>query len=440
MTIRIIVIMDKSSNWYKLDNAAKIIPSTVRGANTRVFRISCELIEDVDPKILQQALDESIIEYPFFNCILRRGLFGYYLEDSQLKCTVVEENLPACSPLYLPGKKSLLYRVFYYKRRINMEMFHVLADGTGAFMFFRRMVTRYLEIAHDFRVDSDFFANEIASLQERNNDSFTHYYQNQKGLKQLKSLSSNNAFQLNGETDSNNNCHLVEVMVSSKEFKALAEKYNSTVGVLSTAIYIAAIIDTMSSAQKKKPIVVSVPVNLRQYFKSFTARNFFGVISIKYDPMDFDNTLSSIIGVVNASFKEQLDPKRINETMNSYAALEHNIAIKVVPLFIKDYAIGQFDAAAKKGVTTSISNMGVIKMPAEVTPFIDRFSAFMTAAKEQITICSFRDRLVFGECSAFVDHPTMLNLCRRLSSEGIRVEVATNDYDDLTEEKKEETV
>lgn len=427
--------MEKRTNWYKLDNAAKIIPSTIRGANTRVFRISCELFEDVDPEILQRALDESIVEYPFFNCILRRGLFWYYLEDSSLSCTVEKEHLPVCSALYYPGKKSLLYRVFYYKRRISIEMFHVLADGTGAFMFFRRMVTRYLEIAHDFHVDGDFFAAEIDSLQERNNDAFRHFYQNQKGLKQLKSLSSNHAYQLNGEVDGNNESHVVEATVSAKAFKKLAQKHNATVGVLCTAIYIAAIIDTMSTAQKKKPIVVSVPVNLRQYFASNTARNFFGVISIKYNPLDFDNTLESIIKVVNDSFKKQLEPDRINSTMNSYAALEHNIAIKVVPLFIKDYAVGRFDAAAKSGVTTSISNMGVIKMPAEVTPFIERFSAFMTAAKEQITVCSFRDKMVFGECSAFTNHPTMLNLCRRLTAEGIGVEIATNDYDVYTKNK-----
>ncbi len=363
--------MDRSSHWYKLDNAAKIIPSTVRGANTRVFRISCELFEEIDPEILQRALDESIVEYPFFNCILRRGLFWYYLEDSNLSCTVEEENLPPCSALYLPGKKSLLYRVFYYKRRISIEMFHVLADGTGAFMFFRRMVTRYLEIAHDFHVDGDFFAAEVSSLDEKNNDAFRHFYQNQKGLKQLNTLASTKAFQLHGEIDANNESHIVEACVSAKAFKALSDKYHSTVGVLATSIYIASIIDTMSTAQKKKPIVVSVPVNLRQYFQSYTARNFFGVISIKFDPMDYDKTLDSIINVVNDAFKKQLEPSRVNETMNSYAALEHNIAIKVVPLFIKDYVVGRFDAEAKKGVTTSISNMGVIKMPAEVTPFIE---------------------------------------------------------------------
>ena len=43
------------SKWYQLDNAAKIVPSTTGGADTRVFRITCELKEDVDPDTLQSA-------------------------------------------------------------------------------------------------------------------------------------------------------------------------------------------------------------------------------------------------------------------------------------------------------------------------------------------------------------------------------------------------
>ena len=45
--------MEKSNNWYKLDNAAKIVPSTAKGANTRVFRLTCQLTEQVDEDILQ---------------------------------------------------------------------------------------------------------------------------------------------------------------------------------------------------------------------------------------------------------------------------------------------------------------------------------------------------------------------------------------------------
>ena len=38
----------KQKNWYKLDNVAKIIPSSVEGADTRVFRVACELKDDVE--------------------------------------------------------------------------------------------------------------------------------------------------------------------------------------------------------------------------------------------------------------------------------------------------------------------------------------------------------------------------------------------------------
>ena len=131
--------MAKNRNWYELDNAAKIVPSTAKGANTRVFRLTCQLREQVDEDILQRALDEIIEDFPIFNCVLHRGLFWYYLEETDLRAKVEEENTPACEPIYIPGRKNLLYRVNYYNNRINLEMFHVLADGTGAFMFFKNL-------------------------------------------------------------------------------------------------------------------------------------------------------------------------------------------------------------------------------------------------------------------------------------------------------------
>ena len=415
--------------WYRLDNAAKIIPSTARGANTRVFRIICELYEEIDPEMLQQALDETIVEYPLFNCILRRGFFWYYLEDSEIRPVVTVDCLPACSPLYYPDKKNLLYRVCYFKRRIVLEMFHVLADGTGAFMFFRRLVTRYLEIAHDFRVDASFFDSEASSLEEKMNDAFRHFYKRGKGLKQLHELSSVNAYQLTGEQDVNLLPHLTEGCVSAQAFVREAKKNNATVGVFAVAVYIASVIDGMSEAQKKRMIVISVPVNLRQFFPSNTARNFFGVIRITYDPQDFDGNLSSITETVDRQFKERLKVDNVIDNMNSYTALERNPAIKVLPLLFKDLAIQFFDYNAKRGVTSSVSNMGQIRMPVETHGFIQRFSGFMTATSQQITICTFKDQMVFGEVSPFSTHRVMLSFYRRLTAMGIPVTLSTNDHD-----------
>ncbi len=422
--------MEKRANWYRLDNAAKIVPSTAKGANTRVFRLTCELTEEVDRDALQEALDETAKEFPFFNCVLHRGIFWYYLEDSDLRAEVEEEHTPACLPLYIPGKKALLYRVNYFKKRINLEMFHVLADGTGAFMFFKTMIIRYLQLKHglsdDIRPVDDF------SVEEKNVDAFRDNYAKQKGLSQLKEMKKVKAYQVSGEVDDNLLPHLLEGCVSASKFLELSHKYDTTVGVMCVALYIKAVIQGMSRFQRKRHIVVSVPVNLRQFYKSGTARNFFGVINIDYDPALYDGELKSIIDPVAADFKEKLSPENIEKTMNSYSTLEHNLAIKMVPLPIKDFAIGYFDRAAKKGVTTSMSNLGQIKMPKEVCEYIDKFSAFMTASSQQVCVCSFKDRMVFGEVSPYKTHKTMLNFMRCLTQEGLEVELATNDYDDYT--------
>ena len=311
-------------------------------------------------------------------------------------------------------------------------MFHVLADGTGAFMFFKTLIIRYLQLKHS--LSEDIKPVDEFSVEEKNVDAFTDNYSKQKGLKQLKEMSSVKAYQVSGELDENLLPHLLEGTVSSSKFLELAHKYNTTVGVLCVAIYIKAAILSMNRGQKKRHVVVSVPVNLRQFYHSGTARNFFGVINIDYDPANYDGNLNTIIEPVDKAFKEKLSAENIEKTMNSYSALEHNLAVKVVPLPIKDFTIGRFDAAAKKGVTTSMSNIGRIKMPKEVEEYIDRFSAFMTASSQQVTVCSFGDKMTFGEASPFKTHRVMLNFFRCLSEQGIEVELGSNDYDEEVSE------
>lgn len=104
-------------NWKKLDNAAKIFPSTIEQSETRVFRFYCELNEDVDPQALQEAVCQAVKQFPHFLKILRKGLFWYYLENSQQKPVVMEESESPCPHIYRPGQHNLLFQVTYYKKR-----------------------------------------------------------------------------------------------------------------------------------------------------------------------------------------------------------------------------------------------------------------------------------------------------------------------------------
>ena len=136
------------SKWRKLDNAALAFPPATDKNDTRVFRMYCELTEEISPQILQDALDRTMKKYPLFQVVLRKGLFWFYLERRDIRAVAKEEKKPPCSRLYIPDKKSLLFEVSYYENRINFEVYHALTDGTGARNFLQELVQNYLILRH----------------------------------------------------------------------------------------------------------------------------------------------------------------------------------------------------------------------------------------------------------------------------------------------------
>ena len=419
----------KDIHWYKLDNAAKIIPSTAVGSDTRVFRLCCELKEEVDGGVLQAALDDAVREYPHFQCYLKKGLFWYYMEQSPEKAEVTEEKLPALSALYYPGRKTLLFRVNYYRRRINLEVYHVVSDGAGAFQFFRQIICNYLVQKHALLIGSDL--ENKGSFEEKADDAFRYYYTRKNKSRALKQIFGGKkpACQLRGTRDENLNIHLLEGVVSVRAFLDLCHAHHTTLALMTTAIMIEAVIREMRISERNRPVVVTVPVNLRNYFPTETTRNFYGVITISYHASAYDGTIDSILKVIQQSYEDQLKEDQIEKTMNTYSALERNWALKMVPLQLKDLGIQGFNYLRLREVTTSVSNVGRLTMPEQTVPYIDRFSAFMATQKGQMVVVSFEDKLAFGITSAFKRHDVMRNFFRSLVRLGLEVELATNDYD-----------
>lgn len=415
------------TKWYQLDNAAKIVPSTTGGSDSRVFRITCELKEEVDPEVLQSAVTSAARDFPHFSSVLKKGMFWYYLDQSDLEAEVTQDDRPALETIYWEGRRNLLYRVNYYGCRINLEMFHVLTDGTGAFEFLKAILTEYFRLKYGL-TDLETTVSR-ASGGDRQNDAFGKYYQKATEKPDEQKTTPKRAYHLHGDRDENLHSHLMEGTVSVSAFLAAARERKSTVAELSTALFIQACLKEMSVRERKYPVVLSVPVNLRNYFPSDTARNFFGVINVAYDPALYNGTLESIIPVVRDSFARQLQQDQIELTMNSYAALEHNLAIKVVPLLIKNLVISAINAKAQMGITGTISNVGKITVPEEMEPYIRKFSCFMAAPSVQVCVCSYKDELVFGVASAFIQQPVIRSFFRDMVDMGIDVVLESNDFE-----------
>ena len=65
----------KTIKWKRLDNVSKIFPATSNNKDTKVLRLACELNDDVEPTILQNALDMAMESFPLYRSVLRREIF-----------------------------------------------------------------------------------------------------------------------------------------------------------------------------------------------------------------------------------------------------------------------------------------------------------------------------------------------------------------------------
>ncbi len=414
--------------WTRLDNAAKIFPANTNEKDTRVFRFICELEEDIDKEILQQALDSTISLFPMYQVVLRRGFFWYYFETTDLKPLVKGEDKPPCGMLYVQNAKNLLFQVTYFNKRINLEMYHALADGTGALGFLKTLVYFYITIRYqeDFKdrlpgLDYD------ASFSQKMDDSFLKHYSGDQKLDKIKITK---AYQIAGHRTIDNRIKVIEGEMSVKQILELAHHHNTTLTVYLTALFMKAISMEMPMRAKKYPVVLSVPVNLRTYFPSDTARNFFTTINISYDFGKASGDLDDVIKVVKETFEKELTEEKLREHMNRLSALEHNAFMRVIPLVWKDSILRLANNLADRGVTASLSNIGRVTITKELMPYIHIFNCFTSVRRPQIAMCSFGDRLMVSLASPFTATDIQKNFFRILSSEGANVCIASNIKDE----------
>ena len=133
-----------------------------------------------------------------------------------------------------------------------------------------------------------------------------------------------------------------------------------------------AIYHDMPALERKKPICISLPVNLRNYYPSETARNFFNSVCIAHT-LTPEDTLETVAPVFDAKLKEVLKPENIRAQMDAYEKLEHIPGIRPVPLVIKNAAVKFFTKLEDRHVSAVVSNMGRVSIPEGMKPYIHNF-------------------------------------------------------------------
>lgn len=406
-----------------LDNAGKIFPWTSNKRDTKVFRFACELYETIEPDALQSALNLTLEEFPIFRSSLRQGLFWYYLRPSSAEAYVKKETEPPCSSIYDSDRYNLLFEVTYYGKRINVEVYHALTDGTGALQFLRTLVYHYICIRYhaDFPHGAPSFDYD-ASYTQKAEDSFKKYYTKPVHIKNKEVR----AYKVRGAKTHYNRLNIIEGVMDAKAVLEKAHEYNCTVSIFLASVFLCSISKNAPLSQKKRPVVLTVPINLRNFFQSESVRNFFCTMNIAYDFYKQPDDLASVTAYISKSFQEKLNIDYISSRMNGFSSIERNAFARIVPLFLKNIVMRMAGKINEIETTASLSNIGKVKMPEGFERYIRIFDVFISTTKIQMCLCSYDNHLTLSFSSAFRETDIQKDFFRTLSSMGIDVTITAN--------------
>lgn len=412
--------------WDKLDNTAHLFP-VISGENkSNVYRISVTLKEEIDQTKLQEALNIVLPQFKGFNVRLREGVFWYYFEENgKTAPTVKEEAAYPCRFIVQNKNRSYLFRVSYYKRRINLEVFHVLTDGMGGINFLKELTYQYLRLVHPELREK--FGDALSSDTSLNReDSFLRNYK--KGYE--KRYNSQRAYLLKGQKLKKGEFGVMHGYMNIKQLKEVCNRYETSInefliGVFAWSIYT----EFMHSISEDKPIRIAVPVNLRSYFNSITTKNFFVMVSAEFKVENKDYTFEEVLKFIKESLRGQISKEQLENIFSYNVSNEKNIIMRAVPLFIKNLVIHYIYVNAALANTSTVTNIGNIVLKEEYAPYVEMFHAFLAMSKGQNikgSICSYKDTLVFTFSSVLAEPAVQRAFFRKLAQEGIELSIESN--------------
>ena len=358
-------------DFLKLDNAAKVFPAQNTKTWSNVIRYSINLTEEIDPVTLEKALKDILPRFPSMCVKIKRGIFWYYFEHNDKTPVIIEDDLKhQCVPIRYTESNDFLFKIFYLKNRITIESFHALTDGYGCEIFLNTLAAQYLRLkGHKISNGGSVFDITEKPKMEELEDSFLKNAT--KGAK--ASRSKPNVYHRKGEKLPAFCSHITVGYMPVDKIKELCKKYNATITEFFTAVLVEIYIDFQKREEKKqKEISIQVPVNSRNQFKSETLRNFSVCYSVRIDPTLGEYTFEEILKQVSLYLRYINNPKTLGAMFASNIKLEAFPLMRVIPLVIKDLAIGVSYALTAESTTTALlTNLGKVDLPEDMLPFVE---------------------------------------------------------------------
>lgn len=412
-----------ADTWFSLDDSSKIYPISMGYGNMSIFRLSVNLKEKVVPELLQIALMFTIKRFPTFATTLKKGFFWHYLDSNRERYKVEEEKYIPCQPIKVSKSGSHSFKVLYYNNRISVEFFHVLTDGTGGLIFLKALVAEYLRL-NNVCIDNE---NLIWDIDEAPNaNEVRNEFEHVENSSTSSGFIDKKAVEMNGYLSKIKPCQIFHFKMNINEVKQAAKKHNCKITAYILALMFIAC--KKATDQMHGEISINVPVNMRQYYPTNTVRNFSMYFGVRI-PVEEINDVDSIIPCI----EKQLNQKATKENMTKMVTATKKLisSINFIPLLIKQpVAKIIYGFLGEKIFTTTLSNLGVVKMPNKYCEYIESMDFVLSTTVTNRASCSmitFNDIVTLSISKMTVDPTFEDQMYELFKKDNINVDVEGSD-------------
>lgn len=426
---------NKKEVWYKLDLSAIVYPTLQRKDFSSVYRLSVVLKEEIQPDILQKALDITLLRFPTYKVAIRKGLFWRYLEPNNRPGPFVTPDIKnPCMPMPFKANNRYLLRVYYYGRRISLEAHHCLGDGTGGMCVLQTLTAVYLGLLGHPITPSGFVLDIHDSPHpEELEDAYMRYANAQV----RPPRPGEKTYRVRGTKEPFYTLNIIDGIMSVQNVMAVAKKYNATLTEYLNAVLLYALLQKQEADMPFRihPVKIAMPVNLRRFFPSRTLRNFITMVYPSIDPRLGEYSFADIVKQVHNYMRYYINDKFLRGDITTNAATQRNPLIRIVPLFIKDFVVRTFYTKIQdKNSSAGLTNMGALKVPEDMKPYLERFDIYMGqpfSSRTNCAIISYEDILTINFASSIVETDVERYFFQKLVQDGIHVKIESNRETDL---------
>lgn len=423
--------MKQNLRWMRLDNAALIYPAARRRNWTNVFRISVSFRDDVDAGLLQQALNKAVARFPSVAARLRTGVFWYYLEQIPEVPQVQPEELHPLNRMTFRSIRRCAFRVLYYRNRMAVELFHSIADGTGGLIFVKSLAAEYVRLRYGVSVDNTHGVLDLNDAPQKAEleDSFMRHA-SPVALSRKEEI----AYPITGTREPDRFLHVTTGILDADEVRRLAKSYGATVTVFLAAVMMKAVYEIQNervpNPNRRKPVKVLIPVNLRKLFESETLRNFANYVTPGIDPRMGEFSFEEMIAVIHHQMGLELNPKRMSAKFTPNVRDARSKILRIMPLFVKNLAMKMvYNQVGERTASICMSNLGLVELPEGMTPFVQRIDFVLGIQADSpcnCGVCSYGGKLRVSFTRGIAESELERRFFTELREMGLHVLVESN--------------